>query len=742
MRKLRARFASDIVAVLLLSILCGAFFWRIITPFASDRGYFPSGDFVDQFYVFEVFEARQLLVGHLPLWNPYAFGGHPFLADIQSAIFYPPSLITIFASAPWRFPIYALELEAIFHIFLGGLFTYLFVMRLLKQRFAALVAALTFAYGGYLTSYPVQQLAILEVNVWLPLILWLLSIAWQRWQERGEKRHFIWAGLALGISLLAGHPQSSMYVFYVCILYWSFETYRGGGRLWPKVGLFCLFLLTGLAVAAVQLAPGLEYMLLSTRAQGSYQEMAGGFPLHDLLQVFLPGILSQWSPLYVGVLPLLLASLAVYLVRDRRVVFWAVLALLALLLSLGGNTFLYTSFYVLVPGFGIFRGQERAAYVFSFAMAILAGYGTRALFRSIPRPTRKRLRAFNWGLLSAAIGSLVLAFAFLYGWARVGLAVDSPFGPMLNRAVLLTVLLLLSVGCICARQRRLTGMRALMVVAALVIVFDLFTVNWQNNFQASNPQEEYGPRSLLAPIQADASAFRVFNEWRLPGNYGMVYHVEDIDGASPLRLRWYDELVSALPEERLWELMNVKYIITGRRALLPPSEVLYDEPTGEDTTYLHRLQDYLPRAYVVHEAQVLQGEAALELLADPEFDPLETVILEEEPGFRLPGGANSAESTVRILEYEPTKVVLEAESRVDGMLVLSEVYYPGWRAFIDGRETKIYRANHALRALALEAGSHRVELVYDPLSFKMGFVISAGTLIAMVCIAVWSTIRR
>ena len=276
-------------------------------------------------------------MGHLPLWNPYAFGGHPFLADIQSAIFYPPSLITIFASAPWRFPIYALELEAIFHIFLGGLFTYLFVMRLLKQRFAALVAALTFAYGGYLTSYPVQQLAILEVNVWLPLILWLLSIAWQRWQERGEKRHFIWAGLALGISLLAGHPQSSMYVFYVCILYWSFETYRGGGRLWPKVGLFCLFLLTGLAVAAVQLVPGLEYMLLSTRAQGSYQEMAGGFPLHDLLQVFLPGILSQWSPLYVGILPLLLASLAVYLVRDRRVVFWAVVGSARAAIIAGGQ---------------------------------------------------------------------------------------------------------------------------------------------------------------------------------------------------------------------------------------------------------------------------------------------------------------------------------------------------------------------------------------------------------------------
>ena len=761
MRKLWARFGSEIIVVLLLALLCGLFFWRIITPSARDRGYFPSGDFSDQFYVFGVFEARQLLTGHLPFWNPYTFGGHPFLADIQSAIFYPLSLVTIFLSAPWKFPIYALELEAICHFFLGGLFTYLFAKRLLKRSFPALVAALTFTYGGYLTSYPVQQLAILEVDIWLPLILLLLSIAWERWQKRGEKRCFVWAGLALGISLLAGHPQSSMYIFYVSILYWAFETYGGCvlssskvGKLWPKVGLFCLFLLTGLGVAAVQLVPGLEYMLLSTRAQGTYQEMAHGFPLHDLLQMFLPGILSQWSPLYVGILSLLLAFLAVYLIRDRRVVFWAVLALLALLLSLGGNTFLYTSFYLLAPGFGIFRSQERAAYVFGFAMAMLAGHGASQLFRSMPRLTRKRLRAFNWGLLFGALASLVLVVLFLYGWLKADLAADSPFGTMLNRAILLTVFLVFSVGCIYARQRRLTGMHTLMVVTGLVIIFDLFTVNWQNNFQATSPEEGYGPRLLLAPIQADEGTFRVHNEWRLPGNYGMIYQVEDIGGASPLRLRSYHELVTALPSERLWELMNVKYIITWRGALLPPTELLYEEPTAEDTTYLHRLQNHLPRAYVVHQAQVLEDdEEALELLSDPAFDPSETVILEsaidvgglgggEEPDLDPLQDVTTVESTVRILEYDPTRITLQAETAARGILVLSEVYYPGWQAYVDGQQTRIYRADYALRALPLETGSHRVELVYNPLSFKIGFVTSAIVLMTLVCIAAWGTMRR
>ncbi len=742
MREFWARYRTDLIVLLLLLILCGLFFWRIVTPSAEDRVYFPSGDFVDQFWAFGVFEVRQLFDGHLPLWNPYTYGGHPFVADIQAAVFYPPSLLTALFSAPWQFAIYALELEAIAHVFLASFFTYLFAKRLLGHRFAALVAALVFTYGGYLTSYPIQQLAILEVQVWLPLILWLLSIAWEKWDRRGEGRWFIWAGLAFGVSVLAGHPQSSMYVFYLCLLYSALESYRAAGKLWHKIGLFCLFLVTGIGVAAVQLVPSVEYMLVSTRAGGTYEEMAGGFPLHDLLQVLLPGVLGGWSPLYVGILPLLLVALGIYLVRDRRVFFWSALALVALLLSLGGSTFLYSPFYVLVPGFSIFRGQERVAFVFSFAMAMLAGYGARVLFESMSDGRRERMRAFSWGLLPAVVASLILVVAFLYGWARAGLAVDSPFGALLNRSILLAVFLLLGVGCIFARRREFGGMRLLMVVTGLVVVFDLFTVNWQNNVQERNPQEEYGPRVLLAPVQADDDSFRVYNDWRLPGNYGMVYEVEDIGGASPLRLQWYDELASAVPEERLWELLNVKYVITGRRSLLPVSEVLYEEPLGEGTTYLHRLEDFLPRAWVVHQAQVLRGKEALELLADPDFDPLAMVVLEEEPSAPLPTRAGGSESTVTIVEREPTRVVLEAECADRGILVVSEVYYPGWRAYIDGEETRIHRANHALRAVELEAGFHRVQLVYDPVSFKIGLVISAGTLIAVAGAAARSRIRR
>jgi len=209
-----------------------------------------------------------------------------------------------------------------------------------------------------------------------------------------------------------------------------------------------------------------------------------------------------------------------------------------------------------------------------------------------------------------------------------------------------------------------------------------------------------------------------------------------------LRLTWYDDLVKAMPVERLWELMSVKYVITWRRTLLPDTEILYEEPTAEDTTYLHRLEHPLPRAFVVHRAAVLRGEQALQLLSDPDFDPLGTVVLEEEPGLVLGGSERAGNSTVSIVGYEHTRIILDVECASNGVLVLSEVYYPGWRAYVDGSPAEIHRANHALRAVEVEEGTHRVQLVYDPLAPKVGGVISALTLAGVLVATLWSATRR
>jgi hypothetical protein len=733
-----SHWLSDLGIILLLACLCLLFFWRIITPNLANRGSFPEGDFADQFYAFGVYEAQRLFSGQLPLWNPYTFSGHPFLADVQSAVFYPPSLITLLLSLPWGFSLFALELEAIFHFFLGGLFTYLLAKRLLHDRRAALISSLVFAFGGYLTSYPSQQLAILETDVWLPLILLLLDIGLERLRDRPSGQGFLlpitFAGLAFGLALLAGHPQSAMYVFYVSAIYFAFRACTRGVRWQPAVLAFGLFALLGLGLAAAQLLPGLEYMRLSARAQANYNEMSGGFPRQDPIQLLLPGSVSVMSPLYVGILPLFLAVLAPLLKRNREVIFWTCLALGTLLLSFGGNTFVYSLFYLFAPGFALFRSQERAAFVFSLSLALLAGYGVRLLTRAMPKSVKARFHGFYRFVTFLAWGALGLVFLIFYGFVDTGQVAGSTLSTALERSILLTVLLTLSLGLLYLRLRRIVREQLLVGLFVVLIVFDLFTVNWKNNLQETRPEEQYRPTMLTQILQSDQEVFRVHNEWRLPGNYGCIYGLEDMWGASPLYLGRYEELVYGLPIEQVWQLLNVKYVITWRKALVPETEVLYEEPKELDTTYLHRLDEYWPRASIVHQVEVIEkDDRVLERLGESEFDPRQVAILPHNPDLALPSQVEG-ESSVVIRERQPERMVLEVDMAANGLLVLSEVYYPGWQAYANGKEVPIYRANHVLRAVPLRAGHYQVEMVFDPLWPKVGLAISGVTLLLAVAL--------
>jgi hypothetical protein len=176
--------------------------------------------------------------------------------------------------------------------------------------------------------------------------------------------------------------------------------------------------------------------------------------------------------------------------------------------------------------------------------------------------------------------------------------------------------------------------------------------------------------------------------------------------------------------------------------LVPETEVLYEEPKELDTTYLHRLDEYWPRASIVHQVEVIEDdEKVLEYLRE-EFDPRRVAILSHEPDLTLPSSTVEGESSVVIRERQPERMVLEVDMVANGLLVLSEVYYPGWRAYADGREVPIYQADYVLRAVPLRAGHHRVEMVFDPLWPKVGLAVSGVTLLLAVALIGVAIVRR
>ena len=727
------------------------FFWRQITPAPLDRASFRAGDFTGQYFPLHVFAARELLAGRLPLWNPYLYGGQPALADIQSGVFYPLNLLTVLVL--WLFggdyTLFVQELQVIFHFSLAGLFTYLF-MRRKGGRLGGLISALTFTYGGYLTSFPVQQMTMLEVAVWLPLILLFLDKA----LSPASRPWIIWAGAALGVALLAGHPQTALYLFYTALGYLLFRLWAtppfipplAGGQRGVRPFLsaafpFLLFVPLGLGLAAVQIWPTLEFIRFSSRAQLGYKAVSWGLPLNEIIALFYPGFLGG-SPQYVGVLPLILAVMAVLWGRkagpdappsvqtSRERFFWLGLALLSLLLSLGGNTFLFSFFYLLVPGFGAVRDQERALFLFSFSLAMLAGYGA-VLLRPSCREELLTLR--RW---VGRVGWAALAFtgALYYGWVRAahaGAEVNVFEGALrhhvLNLLILGGALLLLT---LCLHGRGGWGG----ALAVALTLFQLFTVNWRYNLKEA-PLESFFPRTELTEFLGHLPGRgRISSAGLLPGgaSAGAVYELEDITGNSPLHLAAFEKFTAQVGEWRRWQLLHVTHILDRRALDGPGLRRLYECEDEEGKIRVYEITDPLPRAWVVHRAQVAASEEeAWAILNAGHFNLKESAVLEEEPEIALPASDEVAgESAVSLAERGPTHLTLEVETPANSLLVLSEIYYPGWQARVDGRPAPLYRANRLLRAVPLEAGHHRVEIRYDPLSFKGGLGLTALTVMA------------
>ncbi|NPV06721.1 MAG: YfhO family protein [Anaerolineae bacterium] len=728
----RARLGGAALAV--LALLPFLFYWRLFTPNPVDRASFPHGDFSIQSYAFARYQAQRLLAGELPLWSPGAYSGFPFLADPQSASFYPPRLLLILLAGPLGYPYVALGLEAVLHLSLVAGFTFLLGRRLFRHAGIAFLVALAFTFGGYLISSPGRQLAALESAAWLPLALLAAHAGVSR--PRVLNRWTLLCGTSLALSALAGHLQTTVLVTYVVSGYALWRRWSRAGASFVGVSL----LLAG-GLAAAQLLPSAQYLLLSSQTRWGYDEVAAGLPVQDTVQVLFPGSVSLYSPLYVGMLPLLLAGAALVLRGGVRPVrFWFLVALVALLLSFGDQAFVHSLFYLLVPGWRLFQSQEPVALMVSLPACLLAGYGALALLGRGGASAEERR-----GYVRAAAGLLwvlgVAAVAFFLGLVRDGWTADSAFYRLLGVAIFAALVTALAWGLLRWWVAASRPEAVFLGLAAAIVAFDLFTVGWRNSLSSDPPQARQQAPGAATAMRADAGReiFRAFNEFALDGNYGVQFGLEDIWGASPLRLARYQELVSSVPWERLWPLLDVRYVATWRPELPLASQIIYQEQVGDETTYVyvHRLLGDYPRAWLVGQAEIVPPEATLERLTEPAFDPWRTALLEEAPPFSLSPEAGAG--LVRWQAHEPERLVLFVRATGNSLLVLSEVHYPGWRAWVDGQPTQLLVADHALRAVPVPEGEHRVELRFVPSLWMLGLGVS---LVSLAVLAVGLAVLR
>ena len=776
----KSTLGSHVIALLAFLALISLFY----APVLLGKRTFSAGDFTDHFFPFSLFLRSELLAGRLPVWNPFTYGGHPFLADIQAGVFYPINLVFLGLSTPFTSDaarLYFLQIEAIFQIVLAGFFTYLLVRSLTGRPLAGFLAGGVFTLSGYLTGYPVLQLAILRGGIWLPLVLWLLLHAFdqpRRW------RWWIAAALVYAVAFLAGHPQTFLHMSYA-VLAWIalllFKERRNrpqelsiGGYL-LRIGLFYMLFV---GVIAAQLLPSIEFMRLSVRASADYTFVSGGFPLADTWQALLPQLASRYSPLYVGIPALGLAVLAVgqalrapdsasrgSVVRsagDFRllVAFFALLALVAWLVSYGRNAFLYPLFYRLLPGWNLFQGQERAAYLVAFGLSILAGYGGAAL--DVVSPRQRRLVALAYGAV-VVTGIAV----FLVGYQAAGWTAASP-----AQVGLTVVAALVALGMFVAVLWPAGLARWRLPLVTLLALAQLFVVNRGVNSdavplaeQAALPtgalavqqavMEQGNVAATVGPLAYQGPPGRVYNEHQIFEDYGMRAGVEELWGSSPLRLSRTAALLEDFPQDRLWQLMGVQHVLNSLPALYQPAEPLAEFPGPDGASHLHRLEQANPRAWVVQTVQSVNDDAALPLLGDASFEPATTALL--PPVTDTDGRAGLAaegllalpgQNAVKMEQIAPGRLRFDVQSEHGGLLVVSENWMPGWQATIrqtsDGAAAPapVVRADFALLGVPIDPGESIVDLAYRPKSVRSGIAISVVTLLLLVLAVVVARLRR
>ena len=692
---------TDTAIALALTAAAFAYFWPLFAP-APHRRWFVDGDFVDQFLAFARFEASALANGRLPLWNPYAFSGGPFWADIQAAVAYPPSLAVVGTSLALTggVGVAALQFEAVAHIALTAVFMYAFARRVFGARGGAVMAAVAFAFGGYVTGYPPLQLAVLESNAWLPLALLAIErvIAGGHAEERrGRIADVVLLAIALAMPILAGHPQSTLYLAYTCVAWTLWRTWpwrRTPRRIWAALSIAAV---AALGLSAAGWLPAAHFLRLSNRAAASYEMLGHGFPPRELLGLAVPG-LTQWSPLYVGVVPLVLAGWAGWgwlrggrgsggeglrpsdgegLAHHNPTPFWLTLAALALALSLGARSIAFDAAYHLAPGFALFRGQERAAFLVSFALAMLAGGG---LVRASSSTWWKAQRRGIGRWLAPAL--IALAWLDLYAFgARVNLA--------------------------------------------------------------DQPPSELTTTPLIALLRNSAGLGRVHDDDRLPRNIGVLHGIESTNGASPLVLRHYLRLREGLlpaHEARFWQLTATSAVISWRDRI-DGAEPLLGVGEGNLRTTVHGLANPSPYAWRAFRAvPVGSDDDALVQLRDDAFDPFGTVLLHDGA---QGGGPYGTDGATGVDGRGPAgDVAVRTDGGTPGWIVFSEVWHPGWRATIDGRPAPVLRADVALIAVAVPPGEHAVTLRFTDRWAIAGIALSTLTAMILALAVAWTGVRR
>jgi hypothetical protein len=761
---LERRFVAPLILLVLTLLLFGDVLFSPQAIVLSSKG----ADISSLFVYWRDFSFSELRRGNLALWNPYIAGGYPYFASFQPALLYPLNAIYLFLPIAK-----AMNFDIALHTFLIGLFMWYWMrQRELRAPAALLAATILMLCGPFFLHVMPGHLTPLAVMAWAPLLFMACDGA----VRRPEARYFFLGAFALAMQIVAGYPQYMVYTAVAIFLYSGLSLFKAPHPTRSAAMIGGIYV-SGAALAAVQLWPGLAASAESVRGGGVSYQMASflSLPPENFLTFLVPNFFgnAQHMPywgggylwemsLYIGVGGLALATYGLLRMprRERGVLLLCIGVLL--LMALGGYTPIFKYLYAHVPGFSSFRANAKFVFPIALLLALCAGYGFEATLPGYDLSATERAAGARARLIlgsAALLLGLALLAAAVWVRASVALGTGGAWGKwQLALSKTRDIFLLLEnyshptfvtlTGNYAAQQLVLGGV--LCVLTALLFLdvtrrprlsyaIGLLTALELVIF-ARTHRPTFDLAQIRRPVLEEFAAshrddYRFLKNWF--GNEALGLRKPEVGGYDPFVLRRYAELMyftqGLKPDEasayffftqhhRLYQMLHCRYVVLNK-----------DDP------HIGEVSGALPHVLLVPEYSVLRGRDKIFAAMDKKsFDPRRTAILEEEP---QPKPDKSATGTAKVLEEGTDYLTLEAQTDKPTLLLVTDNYSEGWKARgLEGsvqREYSVLPANYVLRAIPLQAGHHRIRLEYRPDSFIIGKWISIMALLAYLSALGW-----
>lgn len=731
----------------------------------SYQGYVPGshphksqyGDTIRQLYPWRSFAIEELKQGRFPLWNPYSFSGAPLFANIQSAVLYPFNFLYIFFSYPmaWGILVFLQPL-------LSFIFTFLYSRKIGMRFSGALFASLAFSFCLYASVF-LEYNTINHVFLWMPLLLYAVECI----LEKITVRYACIFIASIVFSLFAGHIQIFGFIIIFLICYLFYRIYGKRSHKMEKIRLslwFVVFIVIAFGISAIQLLPTIELIGNAARSVQSYNFLIEKLLLQpaQLVLAFSPDFFGNpatrnyllqdsypGNAFYIGLIPVVFSFYALFNIKKNVFIDYFVIAIIILLI-LFVRTPLSELFYRINIPFFSTGSPTNGLFLLSFALSILAGFGIDFWLVDKDKKILKIL--------------FILSCLFAVAWAYVVI-----LHPQMSKQNFLYSIILLGitvsmliVGTFFAKKKQI-----IVLILVLLTCVDLFYF-----FQKFNPfvsvDSVFPKAAIISVLQKNTGSERIwgYGEAFIEANLLTQFHLFDPNGYDPLYPKRYGEFVFSskngkilhtfdnttrsdativqgfggkdLLENkqrlRVLDVLGVRYILVKRDTdkLLSTRFSLWKQ---DGAWSVIKNNNAAPRVFLADTYRVVDDANFEKTFFSETFDPRQEILLEEDPGITL----DPRKGTADIVMYVPSEVAIKTQSTGKNLLMLSDEFYPGWAAFIDGKQTKILKADYAFRSVVVPAGSHIVKFQYIPQSFSFGIGISIISSIStlLVCIMLW-----